>query len=228
MLQSALRRRRHIELRTWTSHGQDHPAHPLRRDFGGISCSLTPNSCPSNSLLRGIFEPEPKSLGVALCDCCSTTLVAMEEIQGDVFSTKAGTKSNKYLRKSTDLRSWRYRSSLPFSSTQSGQQAKFPHLRMLLYSSKVIASSDPPYSWYWAGNPLRSGNRREELVREVRTDICEPEPCYYPDERYSYRERTYTTPDRRAGLFLRRWSISATITLSSVGGHRLGRQPISI
>ncbi|KAL5003513.1 hypothetical protein BDV10DRAFT_46743 [Aspergillus recurvatus] len=59
-------------------------------------------------------------------------------------------------------------------------------------SSKATVSKDVPYSWYWNGKPLRSGYKRGEYIREVRTDVREPEPCdYYSEQRYRCHEPSH-------------------------------------
>ncbi|KAL4741505.1 hypothetical protein BDV11DRAFT_182764 [Aspergillus similis] len=57
---------------------------------------------------------------------------------------------------------------------------------------KTTISKDVPYSWYWNGKSLRSGYKRGEYIREVRTNFTEPKPCgYYSDQHYTYHERSH-------------------------------------
>ncbi|KAL4760143.1 uncharacterized protein BDW70DRAFT_71164 [Aspergillus foveolatus] len=59
-------------------------------------------------------------------------------------------------------------------------------------SRKTTVSKDVPYSWYWNGKSLRSGYKRGEYIREVRTNFCEAEPCgYYSDQHYTYHEHSH-------------------------------------
>ncbi|KAL4961153.1 uncharacterized protein BDV14DRAFT_128895 [Aspergillus stella-maris] len=57
-------------------------------------------------------------------------------------------------------------------------------------SSKMTPSRDPPFSWYWAGKPIRSGYSQGESISEVHTDNINSEPWgYHPDQCYTCTEQ---------------------------------------